>query len=107
MYLGNLVKFLLLYFFFYFFMSPKFACILLFLNLLINLQHYGPSPLPAYEPAFDWENERSMIFGQRISEAPLSQYGLLFYFFSGRKSTAVLKSFYGVDSAYLLLSFYF
>lgn len=35
-------------------------------------KHYGPSPLPAYEPAFDWENERSMIFGQRISEAPLS-----------------------------------
>ncbi|KAM3684141.1 hypothetical protein ACB098_11G022000 [Castanea mollissima] len=35
-------------------------------------KHFGPSPLPAYEPAFDWENERSMIFGQRISEAPLS-----------------------------------
>jgi len=30
--------------------------------------HLGESPLPAYEPAFDWENERSMIFGQRISE---------------------------------------
>lgn len=36
------------------------------------LKHFGPSPLPAYEPAFDWENERSMIFGQRISEAPIS-----------------------------------
>ncbi|KAB1216896.1 Dedicator of cytokinesis protein 8 [Morella rubra] len=35
-------------------------------------KHFGPSPLPAYEPAFDWENERSMIFGQRISEAPIS-----------------------------------
>lgn len=50
--------------------------------LLINLQHFGPSPLPAYEPAFDWENERSMIFGQRISEAPLSQYAPHFFFFS-------------------------
>ncbi|XP_058079715.1 guanine nucleotide exchange factor SPIKE 1 isoform X2 [Magnolia sinica] len=30
--------------------------------------HFGESPLPAYEPAFDWENERSMIFGQRTPE---------------------------------------
>nr|POE45725.1 guanine nucleotide exchange factor spike 1 [Quercus suber] len=44
-------------------------------------KHFGPSPLPAYEPAFDWENERSMIFGQRISEAPLSQLTLCFSFF--------------------------
>ena len=44
------------------------------------MQHFGPSPLPAYEPAFDWENERSMIFGQRISEAPLSQYAPHFFF---------------------------
>ena len=47
----------------------------------MNLQHFGPSPLPAYEPAFDWENERSMIFGQRISEAPLSQYAPHLFFF--------------------------
>ncbi|XP_061357893.1 guanine nucleotide exchange factor SPIKE 1 isoform X1 [Gastrolobium bilobum] len=35
-------------------------------------KHIGQSPLPAYEPAFDWENERSLIFGQRIPEAPIS-----------------------------------
>ncbi|KAJ4832808.1 MAP kinase Spk1 [Turnera subulata] len=35
-------------------------------------KHFGQSPLPAYEPAFDWENERSMIFGQRIPETPIA-----------------------------------
>ncbi|GMN53748.1 hypothetical protein TIFTF001_022879 [Ficus carica] len=40
------------------------------------LKHFGQSPLPAYEPAFDWENERSMIFGQRSPETPISQYGI-------------------------------
>ncbi|KAJ4705603.1 guanine nucleotide exchange factor SPIKE 1-like [Melia azedarach] len=35
-------------------------------------KHFGLSPLPAYEPAFDWENERSIIFGQRIPETPIS-----------------------------------
>lgn len=39
------------------------------------VQHFGQSPLPAYEPAFDWENERSLIFGQRIPETPITQYG--------------------------------
>lgn len=43
---------------------------------LLNMQHIGQSPLPAYEPAFDWENERALIFGQRIPETPLSQYGI-------------------------------
>ncbi|KAK2651267.1 hypothetical protein Ddye_018756 [Dipteronia dyeriana] len=38
-------------------------------------KHFGQSPLPAYEPAFDWENERSMIFGQRIPETPMAHYG--------------------------------
>ncbi|KAA8534720.1 hypothetical protein F0562_029838 [Nyssa sinensis] len=38
-------------------------------------KHVGASPLPAYEPVFDWENERSMIFGQRIPETHLAQYG--------------------------------
>jgi hypothetical protein len=42
---------------------------------MFNVQHFGQSPLPAYEPAFDWENERSLIFGQRIPETPISQYG--------------------------------
>jgi hypothetical protein len=42
---------------------------------MLNVQHFGQSPLPAYEPAFDWENERSLIFGQRIPETPISQYG--------------------------------
>lgn len=41
---------------------------------IINLQHFGESPLPTYEPVFDWENERSLIFGQRIPEAHMSQY---------------------------------
>ncbi|TXG57710.1 hypothetical protein EZV62_015539 [Acer yangbiense] len=40
-------------------------------------KHFGQSPLPAYEPAFDWENERSMIFGQRIPETPVAHYGSL------------------------------
>ncbi|GKV38421.1 hypothetical protein SLEP1_g46333 [Rubroshorea leprosula] len=36
---------------------------------------FGQSPLPAYEPAFDWENERSMIFGQRTPETPVVHHG--------------------------------
>ncbi|XP_050368047.1 guanine nucleotide exchange factor SPIKE 1 isoform X2 [Argentina anserina] len=35
-------------------------------------KHCGQSPLPAYEPAFDWENERSLICGQRVPETPIS-----------------------------------
>ncbi|GLU17269.1 hypothetical protein SLE2022_336500 [Rubroshorea leprosula] len=38
-------------------------------------QRFGQSPLPAYEPAFDWENERSMIFGQRTPETPVVHHG--------------------------------
>ncbi|CAN1297422.1 Guanine nucleotide exchange factor SPIKE 1 [Linum perenne] len=38
-------------------------------------KHLGLSPLPAYEPAFDWESERSMIFGQRIPESPVNLNG--------------------------------
>ncbi|CAN6458196.1 unnamed protein product [Victoria cruziana] len=34
----------------------------------LQLLHFGASPLPAYEPVFDWESERSVIFGQRNSE---------------------------------------
>ncbi|KAG6516456.1 hypothetical protein ZIOFF_026921 [Zingiber officinale] len=30
--------------------------------------HFGESPLPPYEPTFDWENERSLIVGQRTPE---------------------------------------
>ncbi|KAL2934079.1 Guanine nucleotide exchange factor SPIKE 1 [Bienertia sinuspersici] len=37
-------------------------------------EHLGLSPLPAYEPAFDWESERSMVFGQRLPETQV-QYG--------------------------------
>ncbi|KAH9295018.1 hypothetical protein KI387_038606 [Taxus chinensis] len=33
-------------------------------------KHFGASPLPAYEPVFDWENERSLIFGQRTPDVP-------------------------------------
>ncbi|CAH9114188.1 unnamed protein product [Cuscuta europaea] len=42
-------------------------------NLKVS-KHFGESPLPAYEPVYDWENERSMIFGQRTPEAHMSQY---------------------------------
>lgn len=38
-------------------------------------EHFGESPLPAYEPAFDWGTERSMIFGQRSPETHLLPYG--------------------------------
>jgi len=48
----------------------------------LNAQHIGQSPLPAYEPAFDWENERALIFGQRIPETPISQYGICEMFLS-------------------------
>ncbi|KAL9243906.1 hypothetical protein vseg_017743 [Gypsophila vaccaria] len=37
-------------------------------------EHFGLSPLPAYEPAFDWESERSLVFGQRVPENQV-QYG--------------------------------
>lgn len=45
------------------------------------LQHFGLPPLPAYEPAFDWDNERSMIFGQRTPESPAATYPRFFFFF--------------------------
>ncbi|XP_047310694.1 guanine nucleotide exchange factor SPIKE 1 [Impatiens glandulifera] len=38
-------------------------------------KHFGESPLPAYEPIFDWENERSMVFGKRVPEGQAAQYG--------------------------------
>ncbi|KAK4490505.1 hypothetical protein RD792_001185 [Penstemon davidsonii] len=37
-------------------------------------KHYGESPLPAYEPVFDWDNERSTIFGQRVPATNMFQY---------------------------------
>lgn len=43
-------------------------------------QHFGQPPLPAYEPAFDWENERAMIFGQRTPESPAASYSRFFFF---------------------------
>ncbi|KAI3451682.1 hypothetical protein Pfo_008347 [Paulownia fortunei] len=39
-----------------------------------KLCHFGESPLPAYEPVFDWDNERSAIFGQRIPATNIFQY---------------------------------
>ncbi|OAY76191.1 guanine nucleotide exchange factor SPIKE 1 [Ananas comosus] len=48
--------------------------------------HYGESPLPAYEPAFDWESERSLIFGQRTPETLPAQYS------SGLKITVKVLS---------------
>lgn len=41
------------------------------------MQHLGESPLPTYEPVFDWENERLTIFGQRIPETQMAQYARL------------------------------
>ncbi|GKV44941.1 hypothetical protein SLEP1_g52077 [Rubroshorea leprosula] len=41
-------------------------------------KRFGQSPLPAYEPAFDWENERSMIFGQRTPETPVVHHGRVY-----------------------------
>ncbi|KAK1396672.1 hypothetical protein POM88_006535 [Heracleum sosnowskyi] len=41
---------------------------------MFRKQHLGESPLPTYEPVFDWETERSTIFGQRIPETQLAQY---------------------------------
>ncbi|GMG98861.1 hypothetical protein Nepgr_000701 [Nepenthes gracilis] len=37
-------------------------------SLSKSSEHFGLSPMLAYEPAFDWESERSMIFGQRGPE---------------------------------------
>lgn len=51
-------------------------------HLILDIQHFGQSPLPAYEPAFDWENERSLILGQRIPETPISQYERLEMFWN-------------------------
>ncbi|EFJ04870.1 hypothetical protein SELMODRAFT_449303 [Selaginella moellendorffii] len=38
-------------------------------------QHLGPSPLHAYEPAFNWESERGAISGQRLPEPPPASLG--------------------------------
>ncbi|KAL5730695.1 MAP kinase Spk1 [Ranunculus cassubicifolius] len=38
-------------------------------------EHLGDSPLPSYEPAFDWVTERSMIVGQRSPESHPTPYG--------------------------------
>lgn len=38
------------------------------------IMHFGDSPLPAYEPTFDWENERLLIFGQRNPEPLPTKY---------------------------------
>ncbi|PKA58555.1 hypothetical protein AXF42_Ash008842 [Apostasia shenzhenica] len=38
-----------------------------------TIVHFGESPLPAYEPTFDWETERSLVFGHRIPEPLPSQ----------------------------------
>ncbi|KAK4765865.1 hypothetical protein SAY87_007507 [Trapa incisa] len=39
-----------------------------------DTKHFGPSPLPAYEPSFDWQNERSMIYGQRAPDSHVAHY---------------------------------
>lgn len=86
---SNLKHVVLVYFVFFFllgivyFVCCEFIFHLVFMWLFSSkeelnsciLQHLGESPLPAYEPVFDWENERSMIFGQRIPEAHIAQYG--------------------------------
>ncbi|KAG5000248.1 hypothetical protein JHK87_021320 [Glycine soja] len=62
-------------------------------------KHIGQSPLPAYEPAFDWENERTLIFGQRIPETPLSQYGIReMLFLSRAKITCEPRAVFYLDA---------
>ncbi|KAG6554310.1 hypothetical protein Mapa_004226 [Marchantia paleacea] len=41
-------------------------------------KHFGPAPLPAYDPVFSWESERATIYGQRVPVLPaaLSHSGL-------------------------------
>lgn len=67
-------------------------------------KHFGQSPLPAYEPAFDWENERSMIFGQRIPETPMAQYGsglrISVKVLSLSFQAGLVEPFYGTISLY-------
>ncbi|XP_039133072.1 guanine nucleotide exchange factor SPIKE 1-like [Dioscorea cayenensis subsp. rotundata] len=53
---------------------------------LSTKHHFNFSPLPAYEPTFDWETEKSLIFGQRISENYPAQYS------SGLKITVKVLS---------------
>ncbi|KAL9996026.1 putative dedicator of cytokinesis, DHR-1 domain, DHR-2 domain, C2 domain superfamily [Helianthus debilis subsp. tardiflorus] len=66
--------------------------------------HYGESPLPAYEPVFDWENERSMIFGQRLPESnvPQSSSGLKISVkvLSLSFQAGLVEPFYGTISLY-------
>ncbi|GLT40072.1 hypothetical protein SLA2020_142300 [Shorea laevis] len=67
-------------------------------------QRFGQSPLPAYEPAFDWENERSMIFGQWTPETPVVHHGsglkisvkVLFLTFQA----GIIEPFYGTICLY-------
>ncbi|KAL8201438.1 hypothetical protein R6Q57_012777 [Mikania cordata] len=67
-------------------------------------EHYGESPLPAYEPVFDWENERSMIFGQRLPESnmPHSSSGLKISVkvLSLPFQAGLVEPFYGTISLY-------
>ncbi|KAJ0432258.1 putative dedicator of cytokinesis, DHR-1 domain, DHR-2 domain, dedicator of cytokinesis, lobe A [Helianthus annuus] len=67
-------------------------------------EHYGESPLPAYEPVFDWENERSMIFGQRLPESnmPQSSSGLKISVkvLSLSFQAGLVEPFYGTISLY-------
>ena len=83
--------------------------LLLILVLLIdlNVQHIGQSPLPAYEPAFDWENERTLIFGQRIPETPLSQYGIREMLFLSRVYFQFLFLFFFSQLSFFVDTFLF
>ncbi|KAK3034892.1 hypothetical protein RJ639_033255, partial [Escallonia herrerae] len=74
------------------------------LSDLSSSKHFGEPPLPAYEPVFDWENERSTIFGQRIAEPYVAQHA------SGLKiavkvlslsfQAGLVEPFYGTISLY-------
>ena len=37
----------------------------------LSLQHYGGSPIMAYDPVFNWELERAAVVGQRMPVKPL------------------------------------
>lgn len=65
------------------------------------MQHFGLPPLPAYEPAFDWENERSMICGQRTPESPAASYSRFFFF-----AVLVILSYLLLYSSHLFCFFH-
>ncbi|KAM7484877.1 hypothetical protein LguiA_000886 [Lonicera macranthoides] len=61
-----------------------------------SFEHFGQSPLSSYEPAFDWKNERSTIFGQRIPETYTANVKVLSLSFE----MGLVEPFYGTICLY-------